>query len=90
MIPRTDAIAICAQDANLLFICERKKVLNLLDLVGLAVILLGDRGVGLGVDLAGFELFGHVESCGNREVSWIVEGFVCEGRSDQVRCLKCS
>ena len=88
MISRTDAIAICAQDANLLFICKREKVLNLLDLVGLVVILLGDRGVGLGVDLAGFELFRHVESCGDGEIPWIVERFECGCRSDQARCLK--
>ena len=65
MNTRTDAIAICAQDANLLVICKREKILNLLDLVGLVVILLGDRRVGLGVDLTGFELLRHVESCGN-------------------------
>jgi hypothetical protein len=88
MNSRTNAVAICAQDANLLFICKREKLLNLLDLVGLAVILLGDRRVGLGVDLAGFELFRHAESCGNREISWIVERFECGCRSDQARCMK--
>ena len=61
---RTDTVAVCVQDTDLLVIGQREKVLDLLDLVGLVVVLLGDRRVGLGVDLAGLELVWHVELCG--------------------------
>lgn len=57
---RTDAITVCVQDTNLLIINQREEILDLLDLVRLIVILLGNRGVGLGVDLTGLELFRHV------------------------------
>jgi hypothetical protein len=62
---RTDTVAVCVQDTNLLVICELEEFLDLLRLVGLVVVLLRDRRVGLGVDLAGFELVWHLELCGD-------------------------
>jgi hypothetical protein len=62
---RTDAIAVGVQDTNLLVVGEREEFLDLLDLGGLVVVLLGHRRVGFGVDLACLELVWHVELCCN-------------------------
>jgi hypothetical protein len=58
-----------AQDTDLEAIDNRVEVFGLCLERGLGVELLGDRRVGLGVDLGLFELLGHVESGGCRERS---------------------
>jgi hypothetical protein len=53
---------VSAQNTNLQPINDRVEVLGLCLERGLGVELLGDRRVGLGVDLGLLELLGHVES----------------------------
>jgi hypothetical protein len=61
----TYTIAVCAQQPNLLAIYYFEEVLDLLVRRGLAIVLLGDRGVGLRVDLMFCEFLGHFEGCGD-------------------------
>jgi hypothetical protein len=66
---RTNTIAVCVEHANLLAVYHLIKLLDLLVLGRLIVILLCDRRVGLGVDLARLELVRHSEGMCSREVS---------------------
>jgi len=66
---RADTIAVCVEHANLLAIYHFKELFDLLVLGRLVVILLRDRGIGLGVDLASLELVRHLEDVCCREIS---------------------
>jgi hypothetical protein len=66
---RTNAIAVCVEHANLFAVYHLIKLLDLLVLGRLIVILLRDRRVGLGVDLASLELVRHSEGMCSRQVS---------------------
>ena len=69
----TDAVADGGQEANLHAVDRLVEVLDLLLLGRFVIPLIGDRGVGLGVDVGLFEWVGHGEGgcCG--------EGSLCEG-----------
>lgn len=56
-----DILAESGEKTDLQLVDNVVEVLDLLFLVGLVVVLLGDGGVGLGVDLGGFELLRHFE-----------------------------
>jgi len=70
----TNTIAVCVEHANLLAVYHLKELLDLLVLGGLIVVLLRDRGVGLGVDLASLELVRH-------------SGDVCSGEVSRCSCF---
>jgi hypothetical protein len=70
-----------AQDTDLEAIDNRVEVFGLCLERGLGVELLGDRGVGLGVDLGLLELLGHVEPGSCRERSGSSKSRSDEGRS---------
>jgi hypothetical protein len=72
---------VSAQDTDLEAINDRVEVFGLCLERGLGVELLGDRRVGLGVDLGLLELLGHVESGSCCERS----GGSSESRSDECR-----
>jgi hypothetical protein len=75
------ARTVSAQNTNLETIDDRIEVFGLCLERGLGVELLGDRRVGLGVDLGLLELLGHVESGSCCERS----GGSSESRSDECR-----